>query len=90
MDTTVLIGEHEITLRRSFTEMVLLVDGKKMESVEGVFKKDHDAVLSGHFIGDEGEEVEIKVEYKSGGIEHLFGSATFYSNGKKIAVKTVT
>ena len=83
MEVTVVYCGHEITLARPISQMYLSIDGKKCDSVEGIFKKDRDAVLTGTLVLESGEEVEIKVEYKSGGLEHILGTAIFYANGVK-------
>lgn len=83
MEVTAIYCGHEITLGRPITQMYLSIDGKKCDSVEGIFKRDHDTVLSGSLVLESGEKVDIKVEYESGGLKHLFGTATFYANGVK-------
>ena len=90
MDTTFIYNDHEIVLRRSFTGMSLIIDGVTTDSIKGIFKKDHDARLKGEIHNKNGVVDYVEIEYKSGGIQHFFGSAAFWLNGVKMDVRATT
>lgn len=90
MRTYFLYDGHEIVVERGLTNMQFSIDNQVIECVEGLFKKDHDKVFQATVKDSNNQDHSIKIEYKSGGLQHFCGTLTFWYDGQKKEIRSTT
>ena len=90
MRTFFLYCDHEILIERTLTKMTFSIDGQEIESVDGIFKKDHDKSFQASLSDMNGINHSVLIEYKSGGLKHLCGTLTLWLDGKKMEIRSTT
>ena len=87
MKTIFIHNGHEIVLVRELTEMFMLIDGERINTVRGLFKKDQSTSMEGYALNQDGTKDLVKLEFICNGLKELFCQVVLYYNDEKIDVK---